>query len=50
MALDFSVQSLQFRRKNKQGKMTLRYVWDVVSRTDSPARMLIETWGGKPDG
>ncbi len=50
MALDFSVQSLQFRRRNKQGKMTLRYVWDVVSRTDSPARMLIESWGGKPDG
>lgn len=50
MALDFSVQSLQFRRRNKQGKMTLRYVWDVISRTDSPARMLIESWGGKPDG
>ena len=30
--------------------MTLRYVWDVVSRADSPARMLIESWGGKPDG
>lgn len=50
MALDFSVQSLQFRRRNKSGNMSLRYVWDVVSRTDSPARMLIETWGGKPDG
>ena len=50
MAIDFSVQSLQFRRRNKQGKMTLRYVWDVVSRTDSPVRMLIESWGGKPDG
>lgn len=50
MALDFSVQSLQFRRRNKQGKMTLRYVWDVLSRKDSPARMLIESWGGKPDG
>lgn len=50
MALDFSVQSLQFRRRNKQGKMTLRYVWDVVSRADAPARMLIESWGGKPDG
>lgn len=50
MAIDFSVQSLQFRRRNKQGKLTLRYVWDVVSRADSPARMLIESWGGKPDG
>ena len=50
MALDFSVQSLQFRRRNGQGKMTLRFVWDVVSRKDSPARMLIESWGGKPDG
>jgi len=50
MAIDFSVQSLQFRRRNGHGKMTLRYVWDVISRTDATTRMLIESWGGKPDG
>lgn len=45
-----SVASLQLRRKNKAGRMTLRYVWDVVGREDSPLRLLVETWGGKPDG
>ena len=50
MAINFSVQSLQFRRRNPSGKMTMRYVWDVISREDAPNRMLIETWGGKPDG
>ncbi len=48
MKLD--IQSLQFRRMNKTGRMTLRMAWDVLSREDATVRCLIETWGGKPDG
>ncbi len=48
--MKLGIQSLQFRRMNKRGRKTMRMVWDVVSRNDSPKRLLIETWGGKPDG
>lgn len=48
--MKLSIQSLQFRRKNKAGRKTLRMVWDIVSREDAPTRLLIESWGGKPDG
>ncbi len=47
----FSVQSLQFRRMNPaKEKKTMRHVWDILSRDDRPHKLLIETWGGKPDG
>lgn len=48
--MKLSIQSLQLRKINKSGRKTLRMVWDIVSRNDSPARLLIESWGGKPDG
>lgn len=48
--MKLGIQSLQFRRANKSGRKTMRMVWDIVSRDDSAKRLLIETWGGKPDG
>lgn len=48
--MKISIQSLQFRRVNAAGNKTLRFVWDVVSRDDCSPKLLIETWGGRPDG
>lgn len=45
-----NTHSIQLRKLNDKGRHTLRFVWDIVSRTDSPNRLLIETWGGKAAG
>jgi len=44
------MQSIQLRRINNKGKLTLRFVWDILSREDGPEKLLIETWGAKPKG
>ena len=45
-----NAMSMQVRKANDRGRYTLRYVFDVISRTDSPQVLMLETWGGHNKG